>query len=623
MKQGQVRFSIKTRMILLVGLVIALIVVTTSIFSYYNAQDMMGSAIAREAQTIAEKNAQIISVWFQAIEDEMELFTLIPAVRNLELEEARAIMDELIKERPEYGGILLADRFGTATTVEGLTIDISQRDYFIDALAKGQAVYSGPLVTQGTNLATIMIARPVYGANSREPVGVAAFSVTLEYMQEIAESMHLAGHGHGWLMSGSKVIVGHPDPAYLGNADLFAEEPALQPIVDRMAAGDSGVTRYGLGREAKVIAYAPIEQNGWSVAVEAYEREVLGILATIRTIIILSVVVSLAIGFALAYGLANSVAKPILALTKSAEKVSEGDLTEVITVRRGDEIGLLASSFGQMIDNLSHILENVKSSSVRVLDTANQLSAATEETGASIEEMASSANHFSQTVSSMNKSVVDASGSAARITAMAAEGEAALEKTAQQTEELRLSIQELSEIIASLNASSSEIENIVQTISAIAEQTNLLSLNAAIEAARAGEHGRGFAVVAEEVRKLSEESSSAAAEIRDLITEVQQKTHQAVDGMQRSVIHVDETSQVVGDSGRLLSTIISGINEIGGRIEEIGEDTRAIDLGAQEMAASTEEQSATIEEIASSVQGLSEMAQELQSLIERFKMEQD
>ena len=117
--------------------------------------------------------------------------------------------------------------------------------------------------------------------------------------------------------------------------------------------------------------------------------------------------VSLAIGFALAYGLANSVAKPILALTKSAEKVSEGDLTEVITVKRGDEIGLLASSFAQMIDNLSHILENVKSSSVRVLDTANQLSASTEEAGASIEEMASSANHFSQTVSSMNKSVVD------------------------------------------------------------------------------------------------------------------------------------------------------------------------------------------------------------------------
>src|SRR5437588_255101 len=87
---------------------------------------------------------------------------------------------------------------------------------------------------------------------------------------------------------------------------------------------------------------------------------------------------------------------------------------------------------------------------------------------------------------------------------------------------------EITETMQQLGSMSERIGGIVDTITGIAEQTNLLALNAAIEAARAGEQGKGFAVVAEEVRKLAEESQSAASTISELIQEIQRETDRTV-----------------------------------------------------------------------------------------------
>ncbi len=63
----------------------------------------------------------------------------------------------------------------------------------------------------------------------------------------------------------------------------------------------------------------------------------------------------------------------------------------------------------------------------------------------------------------------------------------------------------------------------VEYVEKITDQANLLSLNAQIEAARAGIAGRGFAVVAQEMRRLADESKTAAESIGTGVSEVAQK----------------------------------------------------------------------------------------------------
>jgi methyl-accepting chemotaxis protein len=88
----------------------------------------------------------------------------------------------------------------------------------------------------------------------------------------------------------------------------------------------------------------------------------------------------------------------------------------------------------------------------------------------------------------------------------------------------------------------------VEDITHVARQTNFLSINAAIEAARAGESGRSFAVLASEIRELSNQTGTVAAEIG-------QRIHKATDGIDEELNRVNEMSDRSTSSGNMRQVI--------------------------------------------------------------------
>lgn len=107
-----------------------------------------------------------------------------------------------------------------------------------------------------------------------------------------------------------------------------------------------------------------------------------------------------------------------------------------------------------------------------------------------------------------------------------------------------------------------QVQQVSKGIETIARTTNMLALNATIEAARAGEAGKTFAVVAAEVKKLAQNSSAAAEEIRQavsklvgeasgLVTEIQSGVQQSSKAEGR----LETVTDVLAETTRLVSQL--------------------------------------------------------------------
>lgn len=92
---------------------------------------------------------------------------------------------------------------------------------------------------------------------------------------------------------------------------------------------------------------------------------------------------------------------------------------------------------------------------------------------------------------------------------------------------------EMKEVLSRIERYLQKLETNNEDVIAISSQTNLLALNASIEAARAGESGKGFAVVAEEIKKLADDSKTAADDSNKNNYDIRSTVEQLISGSGR------------------------------------------------------------------------------------------
>ncbi|HLV37158.1 MAG TPA: methyl-accepting chemotaxis protein, partial [Spirillospora sp.] len=166
------------------------------------------------------------------------------------------------------------------------------------------------------------------------------------------------------------------------------------------------------------------------------------------------------------------------------------------------------------------------------------------------------------------------------------------------------------------------IDEIILSVSEIATQSNLLALNASIEAARAGVHGRGFAVVADEVRTLSQQSTSAAQQVRAILGEIQNAMKQSVEATQAGMQGVDNGVAMTREANTIMQSLSQSVNEsfksvkaIYDVIRQQMEDLEAIAITIERIERITQQNLASTRMVETVSAGLSHLSSELQMVV--------
>lgn len=288
------------------------------------------------------------------------------------------------------------------------------------------------------------------------------------------------------------------------------------------------------------------------------------------------------------------------------DNLSKGILTMKIDKDYEGSFGELKNYVNRTTESLEKLISNIKIATETINRAAqeialgnNDLAKRTEQQAAFLEETSTSIEELTATVKQNAENAKQANDLANSASTVAIRGGEAVEQVI--------------DVMTTINDSSRKVVDIISVIDEIAFQTNILALNAAVEAARAGEQGRGFAVVAAEVRNLAQRTSSAAKEIKILIS--------------KSVENVSGGTKLVDNAGNTMKEIVSAVNrvteimaEIANASQEQSNGIEQVNQAILQMDQVTQQNTTLVEEAAAAAQSMELQTAQMNKMVRIFKL---
>lgn len=450
----------------------------------------------------------------------------------------------------EYGiaSIGYISETGYLISTDGFENDVSKRGYF-KGFKEGKTYISTPSYNTATGKHIIFTGAPL--KSDGEFVGGITCTFDSSYLDGLTKQLKYYDLGTTYMLDAEgTVIASANEEEVINKYNLIVaakEDESLAEIAkiqEKMIQGQSGTEIVNDGLD-KIVVYAPVpESNGWSMAFEVPQNDILKEINTLNIMLITVAIIGILSIAIFIFVLGQGISKQLQIICHQLSVYATGDFSQTLQdqlYKREDELGIMSRAIRELVSSVQVLLGSVKENIVILNNEATQLEQVSDQMmegstsiATTMQEVASSNTNQSMeigkvseemdqlnaTIEEMNESIQAVVMDTLNMENQLKDGKVEMEALSQSVQVVNKAFDGFNVNISRMNERISSIQGITTTITQIASQTNLLALNAAIEAARAGEAGRGFSVVAEEIRQLAEQSQQSVDEITKIIEAV-------------------------------------------------------------------------------------------------------
>lgn len=197
-------------------------------------------------------------------------------------------------------------------------------------------------------------------------MGVMTADVALDWLSERIQAMKPYPNAYAFVLGCSGTYIVHKDPLKIFNESIFSaacghpQEKTMRFIGQAMVDGRQGYYNIDVEGVSSSLAFAPIPETGWSVALVNRQTDVYAGLNALSRKILVRAALLLVLLFAASLWVIRRMTSPIKDFAHAARQIATGDFdTALPLIRSQDEMRELYDSFDRMKTDLVHYMDSL------------------------------------------------------------------------------------------------------------------------------------------------------------------------------------------------------------------------------------------------------------------------